>query len=88
MRIVLRSIFSKLYAKAIEDDIFSSAAQVAFYFSFAIFPLLLFLVTLFGLLLGFGLGARLIGGSLQLQSDHSGTIVSCRVPQLTHSDHL
>ena len=30
----------------------SSAAQVAFYFSFALFPLLLFLVSLFGIILG------------------------------------
>jgi PAS domain S-box-containing protein len=28
--------------------------------------------------------ARLIGGSLQLQSDRNGTTVSCRVPQNTH----
>jgi membrane protein len=41
----------RLYQKAFHDDIFSRAAQVAFYFSFAIFPLLLFLVTLFGLIL-------------------------------------
>ena len=41
----------RLYQKAFYDDIFSSAAQVAFYFSFSIFPLLLFLVTLFGLIL-------------------------------------
>ncbi|MCB1022867.1 MAG: YihY/virulence factor BrkB family protein [Acidobacteria bacterium] len=42
---------SKLYQKAFEDDIFSRAAQVGFYFSFAIFPLLLFLVSLFGIFL-------------------------------------
>ena len=42
----------RLYQKAFHDDIFSRAAQVAFYFSFAIFPLLLFSVTLFGLILG------------------------------------
>ena len=41
----------RLYQKAFHDDIFSAAAQVAFYFSFSIFPLLLFLVTLFGLIL-------------------------------------
>jgi membrane protein len=41
----------RLYQKAFHDDIFSRAAQVAFYFSFSIFPLLLFLVTLFGLIL-------------------------------------
>ncbi len=41
----------RLYQKAFHDDIFSRAAQVAFYFSFSIFPLLLFLVSLFGLIL-------------------------------------
>ena len=42
----------RLYQKAFHDDIFSRAAQVGFYFSFAIFPLLFFLVSLFGLILG------------------------------------
>ena len=41
----------RLYQKAFHDDIFSRAAQVAFYFSFALFPLLLVLVTIFGLVL-------------------------------------
>jgi membrane protein len=42
----------RLYQKAFHDDIFSRAAQVAFYFSFAIFPLLLVLVSIFGLVIG------------------------------------
>src|SRR3982750_3796454 len=42
---------SALYDKALETDLFGRAAQVAFYFSFAFFPLLLFLVTLFGMIL-------------------------------------
>jgi membrane protein len=42
----------RLYQKAFYDDIFSRAAQVGFYFSFAIFPLLLVLVSIFGLILG------------------------------------
>jgi len=41
----------KLYNKAFDADIFSHSAQVAFYFSFALFPLLYFLVSLFGLVL-------------------------------------
>lgn len=41
----------RLYQKAFHDDIFSRAAQVAFYFSFSIFPLLFFLVSLFGMIL-------------------------------------
>ncbi len=47
----LKTILVRLYEKAFEDDIFSSAAQVGFYFSFAIFPLLLFFVSLFAIFL-------------------------------------
>ncbi|MBA3634180.1 MAG: YihY/virulence factor BrkB family protein [Acidobacteria bacterium] len=46
-----KTFFSKLYDKVYEEDILSSAAQVAFYFSFALFPLLLFLISLFGMVL-------------------------------------
>jgi membrane protein len=40
-----------LYTKSQSSDIFGRAAETAFYFSFAIFPLLFFLISLFGLLL-------------------------------------
>ncbi|MGI8544078.1 MAG: YihY/virulence factor BrkB family protein [Aridibacter sp.] len=40
-----------LYDKFMEEDVLSSAAQVAFYFSFSIFPLLLFLISLIGMVL-------------------------------------
>jgi membrane protein len=43
--------FKELYDKFFETDVTSASAQVAFYFSFAFFPLLLFLVTLFGIVL-------------------------------------
>ena len=43
--------FKELYGKFFETDVMSASAQVAFYFSFAFFPLLLFLVTLFGIVL-------------------------------------
>jgi membrane protein len=46
-----RLFFSRLYDRSFDADIFGSAAQVAFYFSFALFPLLYFLVSLFGLIL-------------------------------------
>lgn len=46
-----KQFFSRLYEKAFDEDIFSSAAQVAFYFSFALFPLLLFLISLIGMVL-------------------------------------
>ncbi len=43
--------FKELYDKFFDTDVPSSAAQVGFYFSFAFFPLLLFLVSLFGMVL-------------------------------------
>ncbi|HVF31223.1 MAG TPA: YihY/virulence factor BrkB family protein [Pyrinomonadaceae bacterium] len=46
-----RVFFKELYSKFFETDVMSASAQVAFYFSFAFFPLLLFLVSLFGLVL-------------------------------------
>ena len=39
-----KRFFWGLYGKTMETDIFSRAAQVAFYFSFSLFPLLFFLV--------------------------------------------
>ena len=48
----LKDFFSRLYTKAFqEEDIMSVAAQVAFYFAFALFPLLLFIISIFGLVL-------------------------------------
>ncbi len=47
-----KEFFTRLYEKISDDDILGNAAQVAFYFSFALFPLLLFLMSLFGLILG------------------------------------
>ena len=53
MKIELKAFFKRLYEKALfEEDILSTAAQVAFYFSFALFPLLLFLISLLGIILG------------------------------------
>lgn len=43
--------FTRLYQKINDDDITGNAAQVAFYFSFALFPLLLFFLTIFGMIL-------------------------------------
>lgn len=47
-----KTFFIRLYKKAFEEkDIMSNAAQVAFYFTFSLFPLLLFMISLFGLIL-------------------------------------
>ena len=46
-----KQFFQNLYEKANETDLFGNSAQVAFYFSFAFFPLLLVLLTIFGMVL-------------------------------------
>jgi membrane protein len=46
-----KKFFVRLYHRSFEADIFSRSAQVAFYFLFALFPLLLFVVSLLGLVL-------------------------------------
>lgn len=46
-----KTFFRELYNKAMDTDLFDRAAQIGFYFSFAFFPLLLFVVTLFGMVL-------------------------------------
>lgn len=46
-----KDFFIRLYERTFDADIFSRSAQVAFYFSFALFPLLYFLVSLFGIIL-------------------------------------
>jgi membrane protein len=51
MKFEFGSFFKRLYAKAMDDDVLGNAAQVAFYFTFALFPLLLFLMSLLGLIL-------------------------------------
>lgn len=50
--------FTRLCERTFEAEIFDRAAQVAFYFSFAIFPLLYFLVSLFGLVIEASEGLR------------------------------
>lgn len=42
----------RVYEKSFDEDIFSNAAQVAFYFLLALFPLLIFLISIFGIVLG------------------------------------
>lgn len=54
-----KAVLYRLYDVFWEEDILSRSAQVAFYLSFSLFPLLLFLVNLFGLIIGSADGLRL-----------------------------
>jgi membrane protein len=48
----VKAVLFRLYDVFWEEDVLSRSAQVAFYLAFSLFPLLLFLVNLFGLILG------------------------------------
>jgi len=59
MRFTLKQFFLQLYLRVFDESLFSRSASVAFYFSFALFPLLLFLVNIFGLVLTHAADLRL-----------------------------
>jgi membrane protein len=48
----------RVWADIIKDDIFGRAAQLSYYFLLALFPLLLFLTSMIGLIMGSGTGLR------------------------------
>jgi membrane protein len=47
----LKISLTRVYHKIFDTDVLGNSAQVGFYFSFALFPLLFFLVSLFGVIL-------------------------------------
>src|SRR3954447_10662267 len=51
MKSEYKKFFKRLSEKTSADDVLGNSAQVAFYFTFALFPLLLFLMTLLGIIL-------------------------------------
>ena len=46
-----KDFFKRIYAKMFDSDMLSQAAQVGFYFTFALFPLLLLTISIFGIVL-------------------------------------
>jgi membrane protein len=50
MKIPFRKLALRVWKRVLDDDMFDQAAQLSYYFLFAIFPLLLLLTTLFGLM--------------------------------------
>lgn len=47
-RLLSANFWVRVWARAEEDEVFNRAAQLSYYFLLALFPLLLFLITLFG----------------------------------------
>lgn len=59
-QLLSKELVVRVWKRAADDDIFGRSAQLSFYFLLALFPLLLFLLTLFGYL--YGAGTRLRDG--------------------------
>jgi len=53
-----QSVAKRVWADIGKDKIFSHAAELAYYFLLALFPLLLFLTSVIGLVIGSGTGLR------------------------------
>lgn len=51
-KIEWKTFLIQLYNKSFDTDVFNHASQVAFYFAFSLFPLLLVLVSILGLVIG------------------------------------
>lgn len=58
MDITYKEYAKKVYEKFVAEDVTTNSAQVAFYFIFALFPMLLFLLNVIGLVLGAAEGVR------------------------------
>jgi len=75
-RMLSKDFLARVWARANEDDVFGRSAQLSYYFLLALFPLLVFLITLFGYFAGTGtqlqhklttyLGSVVPGSALQL----------------------
>lgn len=53
-----RDLAKRVWSEIQKDDVFGRAAQLSYYFLLALFPLLLFLTSVIGLVLGSGTGTR------------------------------
>jgi membrane protein len=53
-----KNLCKRVWGEIQEDDVFGHSAQLAYYFLLALFPLLLFLTSIIGLVMGSGTGLR------------------------------
>ena len=58
MNLSIKETAKKIYEKFVAEDVTTNAAQVAFYFIFALFPLLLVVLNIIGLFLGAAEGVK------------------------------
>src|SRR6185369_12315633 len=56
--LTIKEISRRIWRELQRDDVFGAAAKLAYYFLLALFPLLIFLTSIIGLMLGAGTGLR------------------------------
>src|ERR1044072_288495 len=56
--LTIKKVAQRVWKEIQEDDVFGAAAKLAYYFLLALFPLLIFLTSIMGLMLGSGTGVR------------------------------
>src|SRR5436189_3598127 len=54
----IRDLTRRIWSEIQADDVFGNAAKLAYYFLLALFPLLIFLTSTIGLIVGAGTGLR------------------------------
>ncbi len=86
-RLLSRKFLTRVWARAEEDEILGRAAQLSYYFLLALFPLLLFLITLFGYLdsAGSHLRHKLISYLGTVMPDSALNLVVATIDQVTNA---
>ena len=86
-RLFSRAFLWRVWARAEEDEILGRAAQLSYYFLLALFPLLLFLITLFGYMAGAGsnLRQKLITYLGNVMPDSAFQLVVATIDQVTNA---
>jgi len=78
----LRELGARLWNELWQDEVLDRAAALAYYFLFAMFPALLFLTTLFGLLPGPQLLDQLMGYAARVLPPEAATVVQKTLDQI------
>ena len=78
----LRELGARLWNELWQDEVLDRAAALAYYFLFAMFPALLFLATLFGLLPGPQLLDQLMGYAARVLPPGAATVVQKTLDQI------
>src|SRR5438105_8312435 len=86
-RFLSKEFFWRIWARADEDQILGRCAQLSYYFLLALFPLLFFLITLFGYFNGAGSHLRhnLISYLGDVMPSAALTLVSGTIDEVTNS---